>query len=383
MESLLKKQLFIGMEDCAWFYSGAETPALKGSLDAINDYMIRRSVGPRGRENNAAIEASCKSNLALLLGGKPENISLLSNSSEIISMIAGSIAFCPGDNVIVNRLEFPAGVLPWLVLQDRGIEVRFVEHTNWHITPQDIMEKVDNRTRLVVTSHVSYLSGARLDYRELYNRLKQTDALLLLDATQSLGAVPVDMNETDFLVCSSYKWLLGIHGLGILGVNPARLADFMPRSVGWRSVIDMFSPIRHSSYEFHEDAKRFETGYPSYPTIYALDYSTRLLLETGIDRIENHILRLGDELIGKLEALGFDIMTSHEQQRRAGNICVVSDQGDAISEQLQKQGIYLWGGDGRFRASIHSFNDSADVDRLINCLSEGMEASKIKEVGLI
>lgn len=381
MESILKKQLFIGIEDCAWFYSGAETPALKGSLDAINVYMNRRSEGPGGRENNASIEASCKSNLALLLKGKPENISLLSNVSEIISMIAGSIAFREGDNVIVNRLEFPSGVLPWLVLQDKGVEVRFVEHTNWQITPEEIMEKVDNRTRLVITSHVSYLSGARLDYRELYNQLKRTDALLLLDATQSLGAVPVDMNETDFLVCSSYKWLFGIHGLGVLGVNPARLSDFMPRSVGWRSVVDMFSPIRRSSYEFHDDAKRFETGYPSYPTIYALEYSTRLLLDTGVDRIENHILRLGDELIEKLKFLGFDIMTPQEPQRRAGNICVVSDRGEAISEQLQKQGIYLWGGDGRFRVSIHSFNDSSDVDRLINRLSEDMETIKVKEVG--
>lgn len=375
MESLLNKQLFIGMEQCAWFYSGAETPPLKGSMDAINDYMTRRSEGPAGRENNAAIEASCKANLALLLGGKPDHISFLSNSSEIISTIAGAVAFRPGDNVVVNRLEFPSGVLPWLVLQDRGIEVRFVEHANWRVTPDDIMAEVDDRTRLVITSHVSYLSGARLDYRALYKRLKETDTLLLLDATQSLGAVPVDMNETDFLVCSSYKWLLGIHGIGILGVNPARLEAFMPRSVGWRSVKDMFAPIRRSSYEFHHDAKRFETGYPSYPTIYALNYSTKLLLDTGIERIENHILRLGDELIGKLEAMGFTIITPQEPQLRAGNVCVASDRGEAVSEYLQKQGIYLWGGDGRFRASIHSFNDSADVDRLIGALSGARETA--------
>ncbi|MDQ6419716.1 aminotransferase class V-fold PLP-dependent enzyme [Paenibacillus sp. LHD-117] len=379
MEALLNKQLFIGMEDNTWFYSGAETPPLKGSLEAVNDYMNLRSEGPGGRENNAAIEASCKSNLALLLGGKPENISLLSNSSEIISMIAGSLAFRPGDNVVVNRLEFPSGILPWLVLQDRGVEVRFVEHTNWQITPDNILECVDERTRLVMTSHVSYLSGTRLDYRGLYDRLKRTEALLLLDATQSLGAVPVDMNETDFLVCSSYKWLLGIHGLGILGINPERLADFMPRSVGWRSVVDMFSPIRHSSYEFHKNAQRFETGYPSYPTVYALNHSTKLLLDTGIDRIENHILRLGDELIGKLEGLGFEIMTPKDPLRRAGNICVISERGDEISELLQMQRIYLWGGDGRFRASIHLFNDSADVDRLIDCLSEGF-VGQAKEV---
>jgi cysteine desulfurase/selenocysteine lyase len=338
--------------------------------------MQLRALGPVGRENNARVEASCKANVARLLGGRPEDIAFLSNSSEIISMIAGAIDFKPGDNVVIHTLEFPAGVLPWLLLTEKGVSVRVVSHTQWQVTPEDILAEVDDRTRIVMTSHVSYFSGARLDYRSLYARLKQTDTLLLVDVTQSLGAVPVDMYDADFVVCSTYKWLLSLHGVGILGVNPARVSGFTPKSTGWRAVADMFSPNRFESFEFLDDARRFETGYPSYPTLYALNESTKVLLDIGIDRIERHIHELGTKLISSLTGLGYEIMTPAEPEWRAGNICIMAEQGDELAEKLQEQNIYVWGGDGRFRISIHLFNDSADLDRLLTALKETAKGEK-------
>ncbi|WP_409342804.1 aminotransferase class V-fold PLP-dependent enzyme [Paenibacillus sp. MBLB4367] len=374
MRSLIEKSKFIGLDSCAWFYSGAETPVLKESADAVQRYLQYRTLGPGGRDNNALIEASCKANVARLLGGSPDRIAFLSNSSEIISAIAGSVDFRPGDNVVIHTLEFPSGVLPWLLLKEKGVSVRVVRHNRWEIAPDDIMAEVDGRTRIVMTSHVSYFSGARLDYKSLYARLKQTGALLLLDATQSLGVVPVDMNEADFVVCSSYKWLMGMHGAGILAVNPQRTSALTPKSVGWRATADMFDANRFESFEFLPDARRFETGYPSYMTLYALEASTKLILDTGADRIAEHILGLGGELIEGLQRLGYDIMTPVDPERRAGNICIVSDRGEELAAELREQNIYVWGGDGRFRASIHLFNDSADLARLLAALPPAAQA---------
>ncbi|MBP1988755.1 aminotransferase class V-fold PLP-dependent enzyme [Paenibacillus eucommiae] len=368
MESLVNKQSFIGLDTCTWLYSGAEVPVHQGCMDAVNEYLQYRGKGPGGRAHNAEIEQLCKQNLAQLLQGNPENIALLSNSSEIISMIAQSLDFEEGDNVILNTIEFPSGVLPWLLLKSKGVEVRVVDHKDWKISVEDIMDQVDERTRLVITSHVSYHTGARLDYKKLYAELKKTQALLLLDITQSLGAVQVDMNHADFVVCSSYKWLLSLHGVGVLGVNPARVQAFNPKSVGWRSVADMFGPDRFKTVTFQDDARRFELGFPSYPTIYAMQYSTGLLLREGPERIEQHILSLGGMLIEQLSELGYEIMTPKEPDKRAGNICVVAERGEEIADELHKQQIYVWGGDGRFRASIHLFNDSKDIETLIQAL---------------
>ncbi|BBH19735.1 cysteine desulfurase [Paenibacillus baekrokdamisoli] len=365
MNPLIEKTAFIGLMDHTWFYSGAESPPHQGCMDAVNEYMMARTLGPDGRERNTQVEQTCKSNIAQLLKGKPADIAFLSNSSEAISMIAQSLVLEKGDNIVINTLEFPSGILPWLLLKDKGVEVRIVNHANWEISVEDIMNQVDSHTKLVMTSHVSYLSGARLDYKALYAQLKTTEALLLLDITQSLGAVAVDMNHADFVVCSSYKWLLSIHGLSILGINPARAARFNSRSIGWRSVTDMFGPNRFEAFDFHADARRFELGFPSYPTIYATNFSTSLLLEIGESRIESHILELGRYLIDQLTELGYEIMTPSDPERRAGNICIVAKHGDKIAENLRKQRVYIWGGDGRFRVSLHVFNDKEDIDKLV------------------
>jgi cysteine desulfurase/selenocysteine lyase len=372
MKTLVAKDHFIGLDRCTWLYSGAESPPLRGHLEATETYLLDRSEGSEGREKNARVEQLCKENIANLLNGRAENLALLSNASEVISRIAQSLGLKDGDNVVINTLEFPSGVLPWLALRQRGVQVRVVPHEDWEVRVEDILDRVDDDTKLVMTSHVSFVSGARIDYKMLHQRLTETRALLLLDVTQSLGVVPVDMNHTDLLVSSSYKWLLSPHGVGILGINPARISGFSLSSIGWRSVEDLFGPARFEEFRLHADARRFEMGFPSYLTVYAMKFSTDLLLDTGIENIQRHVLSLGGTLIEELERCGYEVMTPAEPDRRAGNISVVHPDGEAVAESLNRQGIYVWGGDNRVRASVHLFNDQQDVE----CFAEAMKEQR-------
>jgi selenocysteine lyase/cysteine desulfurase len=367
MEPLIGKQAFIGLDQCTWLYSGAETPALTGAAEAVQQYMLNRSKGPIGRELNDQVEQQLRANLARILHAAPADIALMSNSSEAIAAIAHSIEFHPGDNVVINSLEFPSGVLPWLTLKEKGVEVRLVDHHDWQISATDMLAKVDGRTRIVVASQVSYHTGARLDCQAIYEKLKKTDTLFLVDATQAAGAVGVDARHADYTVISSYKWLLSVHGLGILALNPERPLPG-PDTAGWRSVSDLFSPHRFSRYTLWNDARRFELGYPAYPSVYAMNYSTGLLLNTGLDAIERHILALGGELIEGLTRLGYNVMTPADPAKRAGNISVIDSNGGKLADELSRKQIYVWGGDGRFRVSIHAFNDSNDVAALLSNL---------------
>lgn len=369
MEALIERSAFVGLDQRTWFYGGAESPPLRGMREALDAYVANRAGGPDGRKRNSEVEQACKRNIAAMLGGRPEHIAFLSNASEAISMIASSLRFQSGDNVVLNDLEFPSGVLPWLALKQAGVEVRVVPSRNWQVTVEDLLAAVDGNTRMVVTSHVSYMSGARIDYRRLYGELKKTKALLLVDATQSLGAVPVDMGEADFVVSSSYKWLMAGHGIGVLAVNPERTDRFEPRHIGWRSVEDMFSDTRFERFRFFSDARRFEGGYPSYPTLYAMKQATDLLLSVGIERIERHLLELGGELIEGMKRIGYEPMTPEKPELRAGNLSFVCADGEAISERLLQLGTYVWGGDGRLRASVHLYNNSDDAARLVGQLA--------------
>jgi selenocysteine lyase/cysteine desulfurase len=373
IQSLLPKASFRGLEQCTWLYNGAETPPLEGSAQALETYMRNREEGPIGRAKNTEIEQSLRSNLARLLNGRVQDIALVSNASEAITIMVQALRLQAGDNVVINALEFPSGIFPFLLLQDQGVEVRLVQHRDWQISVDDVMDQVDANTRLVLSSHVSYVSGARLDYRLLYERLQGTNALLLLDVTQSLGAVPVDMQSADVIVCSSYKWLMSVHGLGILAVNPSRIGPIMPVSVGWRSVKELFHDERYSSFQYYDDARRFELGFPNYPAIYTMNFSTGLLLETGIERVESHILELGGYLIERLTQAGYEIMTPREPEHRAGNISWLCEQGDQVASSLEEAGIYVWGGDKRIRASVHLFNDSDDIERLLAALKQSVQ----------
>lgn len=369
MDSLISKNSFLGLDSCVWFFNGAETPPLIGGVDALNQYMVNRGKGPVGRTHHSEVEQSLRNNLGKLLNGRSEDIALISNSSEGISLIMHALGLQAGDNLVINTLDFPSAIFQSLMLQEKGIELRLVDHTNWQITVDDIMQHVDSRTKLVMTSHVSFVSGARLDYRELYRQLQETNALLFLDATQSLGAVSVDMQFADFIICSSYKWLLSVHGLGILAVNPARTSHILPNSVGWRSVVELFYPERFTSFEFQKDARRFELGYPSYPSIYVMNYSTNLILQTGMERIERHITDLGGYLIKQLNKLDRVVYTPMDSAQRSGNISFACENAGVVTERLLEQEVYVWGGDGRIRASIHVFNDTADVDRLVEAIN--------------
>lgn len=363
--SILDKSLFVGLDKYTWLYSGAECPPYSGAIQAVHSYLERRSEGPCGREENARIEEECRENMATLLNGSAQHIAFLSSSSEAFSMLAQSIGLVPGDNIVIHDLEFPSGILPWLNYKDTGVDIRVVLHEEWEISTEQLLEQVDGRTRLVLTSHVSYLSGARIDYKALYRHLKHTSTLLVLDATQSLGVVPVDMNDADFVVCSSYKWLLGIHGSAVLAVNPARTERIMPRAAGWRSVDDQYTDIQAKSFRFYPDARRFQLGYPSYATIYALHHTSKMLQEIGIDRIERHILKLGEWLITSLAGMGHEVMTHSDGDKRAGNICIATPHSEEMADYLRGQDIYVMGGNGRLRASIHLFNDMEDLQRLV------------------
>lgn len=368
MSAPLNKKDFIGLESVNWLYSGAETPPLRCSADAVQKYFEARATGPGGRAQNSVKEASFKNNLSQMLNLDASSIALMGNASDAVFSIALSLDWKAGDNVVINTLEFPAGVLPWLQLKQRGVEVRVVEHENWDVTPQRMLDQVDGHTRLVMASWVSYLSGARIAYEQIYSAIKDTETLFIVDVTQALGAFKFDATQADFVVGSSYKWLLGTHGIGILAANSARTKNILPQVVGWRGISDQFSKTQFEKFTYHEDARRFETGYPSYPTIWAMEASTNYLLNVGVENCSNYILEMGTLLINRLQENGYQVMTPQDPAHRAGNIALVCPRGEEVSNALAAENIYAWGGDNRLRASIHAFVEQQDIEQFIDAL---------------
>ncbi|WP_026876527.1 aminotransferase class V-fold PLP-dependent enzyme [Jiangella gansuensis] len=364
------KDDFIGLKDVHYFYTGAEGPPLRAHATAQAAYLRNKAAGEEGRAAHEEVLVACRGHLAALLNGKPDEMALLSNASEALNRTVGAIPWTPGSNVVSSTLEFPSVVQPLLALRKRGVETRIVPHRSWQFDVEDIAAAVDDRTAAIVVSHVSYLSGHRLDLAALASVANDADALLIIDATQSLGVIPVDAMVADIVVASTYKWLLGPHGTGVVHCRDPQRIDLARTGVGWRSVPDLFTPDRFDRYDLWPGTRRFELGYPSFPSLYLLDASLRYLRRYPPEQIEAHVHRLGGRLIDGLAAAGYDVLTPTDTRQRAGTITAAASDGQKLAKALAERGVLAWGGDGRIRFSIHLFNDDADIDAALHHLEE-------------
>src|SRR4029077_4582925 len=132
--------------------------------------------------------------------------------------VAQAIDWRPGDEVVFTSVEFPSNMFPWVTLSERGVKTRIVAPRDGRVWLEDILEQITPRTRLVTLSQVSYATGQHLDPRPIWERVKGSQTLLCVAATQATGRVDVSGNHADFVVASGFKWLNSIHGAAILGV---------------------------------------------------------------------------------------------------------------------------------------------------------------------
>ncbi len=367
---LIPKSDFLGLDQITHLCAGAETPILKSHRSAINRFFEDKSSGAAGRDRILETYGVCKQKIATLLGVAPEEIAFLSSSSEGINLLAYSLEWRPGDNVVVCDLEFPSDILPWTRLQDRGVEIRIVHHQDWSISLSDLGGAIDDQTRVVAVSQVSFLTGQRLRLEELARVVRPSNALLSIDATHATGVVEVQANHADILVSSCYKWLLGVHGLAIFYCNQTRQPDLKPPFLGWHTGTSYGDWQDPTHYSTRSEAARFEPGNPSFIGIYVLNNALDHLLEIGMPRIEAYITSLADRVWNGLQAQGLELMTPQNASRRAGNVCFATPNSEAIAELLGRKGVLVWPGSGRVRISTHLYNTIEDVDRLLSALKE-------------
>ena len=271
------------------------------------------------------------------------------------------------------RCGVSSDVLPWTRLKEQGVEVRIVSNKKWFVSLSDIQQAMDDRTRVVAVSDVSYFTGQRLPLKELSEMVHSYNALLSLDSTHAAGVMTVQASDADILVSSCYKWLLGTHGVAIFYWNRERLPDLDPPFLGWHSgesIPDWKTPTQLT---LRSGADRFEAGNLGFISIYILDNALEHILRIGIPSIESHVLNLSELVWEGLNKLGFELMTPRDADQRAGNICFMTPNISEIMTWLNKRKILVWGayaGVGRVRVSTHLYNSARDVGRFLNALED-------------
>jgi cysteine desulfurase/selenocysteine lyase len=365
--ALIPPDRFIGLEGIAHLACGSECPMLTSHRDAIEKFLLHKGQAMAGREAMQTVVSEARSRTAALLGIDECNVAFLLNASDGLIQAAAGLDVISGGNVVVARCEYPSLPLAVLPLAKMGIEIRYAG-AGMNTEIDDYAACVDEKTCAIFVSHVSYLTGDRIDLNLLRILADKVDARLIVDASHSLGAVPIDASLCDALVSSCYKWLLGVHGCGILAVNTQRWPNLLPATMGWHSVVDDGDWRAKEHYHLHSDARRFETGNPPFLAIYVLHNALQTLEEAPLEHRAAHIDSLAGQLREGLSTLGLDILTPEPSARRAGNIAFRVRDPHAIELALRERGVLVLSGLGRIRASVHLFNSSHDVERCLEAL---------------
>ncbi|MEM7347735.1 MAG: aminotransferase class V-fold PLP-dependent enzyme [Chloroflexota bacterium] len=369
---LIPKNKFIGLDDVVHLATGGESPMLVSHRGMIRQFIQDKAQGEQARGLQAEVVQQVQQKSAQLLSVDPDDITFLSSASDGVNVVAYGLDWKAGDNVIVADVEFPSDVLPWTQLEKQGVEIRIVRHKAWQISLEDIAAQIDDRTRVVAISYVSMFTGQRLNLPALSELVRSSNALLLLDATHAVGVVPVEAHYADIVVSSCYKWLLGVHGTAIFYWNRNRLPDLYPPFLGWNSTPISPGWENPTEYTLHNNAHRFLAGNPSFIGLYILDNALDHILELGIDAIEAHALALSGNVWEGVNQMGWEMMTPQDAPCRAGNVCFMAPDVNAITKALAEQNVLVWGayaGVGRVRISTHLYNDTTDVDRCLEALA--------------
>ena len=380
-ESLVSTDEFVGLQETTHLCAGGEAPFLKSHLAALERFAADKSAGMAGRDRMFETYQAAKQHLAWLVNRPVTDIALLSSASEGVNLVARSVDWRAGDNVVVGDVEFPSMLYPWLGVAGQGVEVRVVRSRDRILQLDDFRAVVDERTKVVAVSQVSFLTGQRISLPAIANIAWQSGARLLVDATHALGAVSVDANQCDYLVSSCYKWLLAAHGVGIFVWNRSRVPEILPPNVGWHSVTKSGGWANPTHVTLRQDADRLEMGNPSFPSVYVLRNALERLADIPAKDVERHVLELAGDVRRALVDRDHQVITPEEPSSHAGNVCFETRSAEEITKRLADEGILVWGSEGRIRVSTHLYNSSADVERLFVSLDRLASVGAASPVG--
>jgi len=282
--------------------------------------------------------------------------------------VAAGLEWKPGDNVVCYRDDYPANVYPWMDLARRGVDVRFVEPKQFgNVTVEDVERVVDRCTRLVALASAHFQSGWRLDVDRVGRFLRDRGVLFCLDGIQSLGALRTSMQFVDFAAADAHKWLLGPVGVAILYVRQEHFERLHPPLVGWHSAACP-DYIAQEILTFKQDARRYEPGSQNLAGIVGLRAALQLILECGLEAVEERVLVLAKSVIARAVEAGFTVVGPDGDPGLSGIVSLAASGYDVGRWHAQLEAANISTSlrrcrDGRqcLRISAHFYNREEEI----------------------
>jgi selenocysteine lyase/cysteine desulfurase len=305
-----------------------------------------------------------------LVNAEPDEVAVTTSVSAGLSAIATGLRYARRSKIVTTDWEFPTVGQIWHAQELRGARVVHIEANAEGALPLERFEReIDDDTAIVSVTHVCYRNGARVDVEEVARIAHERGALVVLDAYQSAGSLPLDVRElgVDFLTAGVLKYLLGSAGLAFMYARRDVVERVWPTATGWFADKNIFE-MDHRDYSPAPTASRFQSGTPPIPAIYAGIAGIELMQEIGVADTRKHVNALNVRLIEGLDELGATVVTPRRPKRRGALICVRSRDASELVRALGREGIVTSDRDDNLRISAHAYNSVDDVDELLAAL---------------
>jgi len=317
------------------------------------------------------LNEEARSRFARLLNASTDEIAVTTSVSAGVSSLLSGLRLTDGRNkIVMSDFEFPTIGQNVHAQELLGAKVEHVPVGPDTTIPLDrLAEAIDEETALVAITHVCFRNGAKTDVKAVVDLAHETGALVLLDAFQAVGAIPIDVRDlgVDFVVGGTLKYLLGSAGLAFLYCRADLLPSITPIQTGWFADEDIFEMDIHD-YSPSATASKFESGTPPVPSIYAGVAGMDLMDDIGIAETESHVADLIDQLIVGLDRIGAPLVTPRDPALHGPMIAVPSTDERAMVTALAEDGILTTPRDGNVRLSWHCYNSAEDVEAVISGL---------------
>ena len=364
------------------------------------NYLATHTLGPLPQEAFLDIEAYTKSLylgrrvfstwldryeemfalIETLLNAPTGSVAITASTTAAQAAIAATIQpNAKRNRIIITDLDFSSGRYLWKSQIQRGFDIVEIESTaGMQIDTADVVAKIDSRVAIVAVSLVSYINSARLDIQPIIEAAHAAGAIVVLDAYQAVGIIPIDVVSlgADVVLGGMNKWLCGGVGLAFAYVSPSLAEQLDPVYPGWFSHIqpaafaNTFTPAT--------GARRFQQGTQSFEPIYTSRAGLRFALTVGVEQIHQRNIELTTYILECADAYGIPINTPRSPQHRGGTICLEVDRANTVVQELAALGIDV---DNRssqkIRVSPHCCNTEAECQQFIESVVKLTHRDKI------
>jgi selenocysteine lyase/cysteine desulfurase len=367
---------FLLDDDILYLNHAAVAPWPRRTRDAVIRFAEDNAhLGSKHYMQWIEVEQELRERLARLIHApSPDDIALLKNTSEALSVVAHGLPWTIGDNIVTSNEEFPSNRIVWESLADHGVKLRQVDlHTA--DSPEDaLLDQIDSNTRLLAISSVEYASGLRLDLERLGSYCRENDIFFCVDAIQSIGAVDLDVQaiHADFVMADGHKWMLGPEGLALFYVRPMLRHALQLHQFGWHMVEEHMN-FNTNIWQPAHSARRFECGSPNMMGIHALHASVGLLLEIGMETVESRVRENSLALIEQIDAHPeLELVTMPSPERLAGIVTFrrKAVDSEALYKHLMSSNVMCAYRGGGIRFSAHFYTPRSVLERALEMVLE-------------